>query len=53
MKVTTWEHRTFDSQIFGCGKMYYYIIITNFVQTLILNCWFKNVFPTYFVTEIS
>jgi hypothetical protein len=43
------EHCTFDTQIFGCGKVYYSnsIIITNFVQTLIPNCWFENVFPTY------
>jgi hypothetical protein len=44
------EHCTFGSQIFGCGKVYYSIsvIITNFVQTVILNCWFEYVFPTFF-----
>jgi hypothetical protein len=33
MNVTTYDHRTFDNQIFGCGKVYYSnsIIITNFV----------------------
>jgi hypothetical protein len=36
MNVTMWEHRTFDSEIIGCGKVDYAdsIIITNFVQTL-------------------
>jgi hypothetical protein len=31
--VTIWEHCTFDSQIFGCGKVYYSksIIIINVV----------------------
>jgi hypothetical protein len=33
MNVTMWEHRTFDSKIFGCGKVDYSdsIIITNFM----------------------
>jgi hypothetical protein len=55
MNVTMWEHSTFDSKILGCGKVYYSnsIIITNFMQTLIPNCWFENVFPTYFGIEIS
>jgi hypothetical protein len=50
-----WEHRTFDNKIFGYGRVYYSnsIIITNFMQTLILNRWFENVFPTYFGIEIS
>jgi hypothetical protein len=41
--------------VFGRGTVYYSnsIIITNFVQILIPNRWFENVFPTYFVTEIS
>jgi hypothetical protein len=49
------EHCTFSSQIFGCGKVYYSnsIIIINFVQILIPNCWFENVFSTYFGIEIS
>jgi hypothetical protein len=53
--VTMREYRTFDNKIFGCGKVYYSnsILITNFVQTLIFNCWFENVFPTDFVVEIS
>jgi hypothetical protein len=30
MNVTIWEHCTFDSKIFGCGKIYYFnIIISN------------------------
>jgi hypothetical protein len=55
MNVMMCEHSTVDSQIFGCGKVYYsnFIIINNFVQALILNCWFENVFSTYFGTEIS
>jgi hypothetical protein len=50
-----WEHRTFDNMGFGYGRVYYSnsIIITSFVQTLIPNCWFENVFPTYFGIEIS
>jgi hypothetical protein len=53
MNVTIWELCTFDSQIFGCVKFYYYnsIIITNFVQTLIPSCWFENIFPAYFEIE--
>jgi hypothetical protein len=33
MNVMMWEHRTFDSEIFGCGKVDYSnsIVITNFV----------------------
>jgi hypothetical protein len=55
MDVTIWEHSTFDSQIFGCGKVYYSnsIIITNVVQILIPSCWFENVFHTYFGIENS
>jgi hypothetical protein len=55
MIVTMWERRTFDNKIIACGKVYYsnFIIITNFVQTLIHNFWFENVFPTYFGIEIS
>jgi hypothetical protein len=50
-----WGHFIFDSQIFGCGKIYYSnsIIITNFVQILTPNCLFENVIPTYFGIEIS
>jgi hypothetical protein len=50
-----WEHCTSDSQVFGCGEVYYSnsIISTNFLQTLIPNRWFENVFPTYFGTEVS
>jgi hypothetical protein len=49
MNVTVWEQRTFDSKIFGCGKVYYSnsITVTNFVQTLIPNCWFENAFLAY------
>jgi hypothetical protein len=49
------EHRIFDNKIFGCGKTYYSnsIIITTFMQTLIPNCWFENVFPTYCGIKIS
>jgi hypothetical protein len=55
MNVTMWEHCTFDSQIFGSGKVYYSntIIIIDFVQTLIPHCWFENVFPTYFAIKMS
>jgi hypothetical protein len=55
MNVAMWERRTFDNKIFGCGKVYYSnsIIITNFMQTLIPNFWFENVFPTDFGIEIS
>jgi hypothetical protein len=55
MNVTMWEHRTFDSDVFRCGKVYYLnsIIITNLVQTFIPNCLFKNVLPAYFGIEIS
>jgi hypothetical protein len=55
MNVTMWEDRTFDNKIFGCGKLHYCnsIVITIFVQTLIPNCWFENVFHTGFGTEIS
>jgi hypothetical protein len=53
INVTVWEHRTFVSKIFGCGKVYYSITITNFVQTIIPNCWFENFFPTDFGIEIS
>jgi hypothetical protein len=55
MNVTMWEHRNFDNKIFRCGKVYYSssVIITNFVQTLIPNCWFENVVPTYFGIEIA
>jgi hypothetical protein len=27
MYVTMWEHCTLDSQIFGCGKIYYWYSI--------------------------
>jgi hypothetical protein len=49
------EHRTFDSAIFGRGKVYYSnsIIIINLAQTLIPNCWSENVFLTDFGIEIS
>jgi hypothetical protein len=55
MNVTMWEHCTFDSKTFRCGKVYYSnsISITNLMQTLIPNRWFENVFPTYFGIEIS
>jgi hypothetical protein len=54
MNIMVWEHHTFDNKIFGCGKVYYSnSIITNLMQTLIPNCWFENVFPTYFGIEIS
>jgi hypothetical protein len=55
MNVAMWEHCTFDNKIFICGKVYYSnsIIITTFVSTLIPNCWFENVFPSYFGIEIS
>jgi hypothetical protein len=41
-----WEHCTFGNQIFGCGKVYYSnsIILTNFMQTLIPNRLFENVY---------
>jgi hypothetical protein len=41
--------------VFVCGKVYYSNsnIITNFVQTLIPNCWFENVLTMYFGIEIS
>jgi hypothetical protein len=54
MNVTMWEHCTFDSKIFWCGKVYYSnsIIITNFVQILIPNHLFENVFPTNFGIEM-
>jgi hypothetical protein len=50
-----WEHCTYDNQIFGydevcCSNS---IIITNFMQPLISNCWVENVFPTYVAIEIS
>jgi hypothetical protein len=37
MDVAMWEHRTFDSEIFRCGKIYYSncIIITNFMYNFI------------------
>jgi hypothetical protein len=38
--------------ILDMAKMTNSIIITNFVQTLIPNCWFEIVFPTYFGIEI-
>jgi hypothetical protein len=43
MNATMWEHGTFDSQIFGCGKVYYSnsIIITNFVQNIVHNSCLK------------
>jgi hypothetical protein len=44
-----WEPCTFDSKVHYSNS----IIIINFVQTLIPNCWFENVFQTYFATEIS
>jgi hypothetical protein len=49
MNAAMWERRTFDNEIFGRGKVFYSnsTVITNLVQTLIPNCWFKNVFPTY------
>jgi hypothetical protein len=47
------DHCAFNSEIFTCGKIYYSIIITNFIETFIPNCWFKNVFPSYFGIEIS
>jgi hypothetical protein len=55
MNVTVQEHCTFDSQVFGFGKVYCAnsIIITNFLQTLIPNCWFEKVFSKYFGIEIS
>jgi hypothetical protein len=55
MDVAMGEHRTFDSEAFRCDKGYSpnSIIITNFVQTFIPNCQFKNVFSAYFGTEIS
>jgi hypothetical protein len=45
MNITMWEYCTFNSKISGCVKFYYsnYIIIINFVQTLIPSCWFENV----------
>jgi hypothetical protein len=54
MIVTVWERR-FDFKIFGCGKVYYSnsIIMTNFVRTLIPNCWLENVFCTNFDIENS
>jgi hypothetical protein len=54
MNVTMWERGTSDSQIFGCGKIYFSnsTTMTNFVQTLIPNCWFENIFTTYFGTEL-
>jgi hypothetical protein len=38
-----------------CGKVYYSnsIIITNFVWTLIPDCRFEDIFPTYFCIEIT
>jgi hypothetical protein len=49
------EHRTFDNNVFGCGKFQYCncIIIITFVQSLIPNCWFENVFLTNFGIEVS
>jgi hypothetical protein len=34
------------------SQFYHYIIIINFMQILIPNCWFENVLPAYFGTEI-
>jgi hypothetical protein len=55
MNVMMWEHRTFDSKIFGCVKVDYsdFILVTNFVLNLIPYSSFENLFPTYFGTEIS
>jgi hypothetical protein len=49
-----WKHRTFDSQILGCGKVFYSnsIISIIFMLTPISNCWSENVLPTYFGIEI-
>jgi hypothetical protein len=41
--------------MYVCPSKFYYsdsIIISNFVETLIPNCWFENVFPTYIGIEI-
>jgi hypothetical protein len=45
----------FYNKVFRCGKVYYYnsIIITNLELTLIPDCWFENIFPAYFCTEIT
>jgi hypothetical protein len=42
MNIAIWERCSFE--IFRYGKIYYldFIIIINFVYTLILNCWFEN-----------
>jgi hypothetical protein len=49
MNFAMWEHRSFDCEIFRCGKVYYSnsIIITDFVLTFIPSCQFKNVFSAY------
>jgi hypothetical protein len=55
MNGTMWKLHTFAREIFGCGKIYCSEIINiiSFVQTLVPNYQFENVFPTYFGIEIS
>jgi hypothetical protein len=42
-------------ETFKCGKICHSNsnIVTNFVLTLVPHCWFKNVLPDYFCTEVS
>jgi len=45
-----WEHRILDDYIFSCGKVYSFnpipITITNFMQTVISDCFFENFLPS-------
>jgi hypothetical protein len=54
LKVRVWQHCSSDNENYGCDNIYCTnsIIITNFVQTFIPNCRFKNVFLAYFGIEI-